>query len=202
MEAISAKLVLLGESFVGKTAISTRFVRDIFDENYKGTVGASFLSKTIEVDGYSFDLAIWDTAGQEVYRTLTPMYYRDANMALIVFDLTKRVTFDNVRGWIEQVQSHAGNVTITICGNKADLSDEREVTMNDALALAKEYEVPYIEASALTGCGISEVFETLVQEYLKKNPQGSQAAVEEPTNIVKITDTPKDNPGSSKKKCC
>ena len=74
--------------------------------------------------------------------------------------------------------------------------------MNDALALAKEYEVPYIEASALTGCGISEVFETLVQEYLKKNPQGSQAAVEEPTNVVKITDTPKDNAGGSKKKCC
>lgn len=203
MEAISAKLVLLGESFVGKTAISTRYVKDIFDSNYKGTIGASFLSKSVQIDDYTFDLAIWDTAGQEVYRTLTPMYYRDANMALIVFDLTKRNTFETVKEWVEQVRAHSEKVSIAICGNKADLSNEREVEMNDALALAKELDVPYVEASALTGCGVNEVFEALTQEYLKQNPQCSQQATEDTQEVVDISKPTGDTAnGNGGRKCC
>ena len=196
-ESISAKIVLLGESFVGKTALSTRFVYDKFSDKYKGTVGASFISKTVQIDDYTFDLAIWDTAGQEVYRTLTPIYYRDANMALVVFDLTNNDSFKAVPSWIEQVKSQT-NATIVICGNKSDLPD-RAVQMNDGYALAKEHDVNYVEASALTGCGVTEVFETLVQDFLRENPRDQGATVEKtPTGVDLNAPTVQ----SDKKGCC
>ena len=186
---INLKVVLLGESFVGKTAIATRFVNDSFDQNgaYQGTVGASFLSKAINVDDIPCDLAIWDTAGQEVYRTLTPMYYRDAQIALIVFDITQKNTFEQVEAWYKQVKEQSPNVVITICGNKADLP-QREVQMNEAFELSKDLNnVPYIETSAKTGAGVVELFETAIQEYFKKNPQGSQSFTTDDTNTVDIS---------------
>ena len=195
------KVVLLGESFVGKTAIASRFVTDSFDANgaYQGTVGASFLSKTITVDNITCDLAIWDTAGQEVYRTLTPMYYRDAQIALIVFDITAENTFKEVESWYKQVKDQSPNVVITICGNKSDLTD-RKVEFNQAYELAHKYNVSYLETSAKTGAGVFELFETAIADYFKKNPQGSQTfSIEDGPKTVDITS--KDTTDNPSKGC-
>ncbi|EAY04244.1 small GTP-binding protein, putative [Trichomonas vaginalis G3] len=173
MKSLPLKVVLIGDTLVGKTSIATRYVNGDFNESYKGTVAANFLHKLVEINDYSCDLAIWDTAGQEIYRTLTPNYYRDANIAIIVFDITSMNTFKQVKSWINEVKTNVQDIIIMVVGNKHDLEANRAVSMDEANELCQSFGVEYVETSALTGYGIDIVFETVVINYIKSMNQKS-----------------------------
>eukprot|EP01035_Chromulina_nebulosa_P027504 gene27504-36187_t len=126
------KLVFLGDQGVGKTSIITRFMYDSFDKNYQATIGIDFLSKTMYLEDRTVRLQLWDTAGQERFRSLIPSYIRDSSVAVVVFDITNRASFLNTSKWIEDVRNERGNdVIIILVGNKTDLSDKRQVSVDE-----------------------------------------------------------------------
>ena len=136
------KIVLLGDSGVGKTSIVTRYVSGTLLENVKPTVGAAFVTKDIVVGKNNFELLIWDTAGQEVYRGLAPIYYRNARIAVIVFDVAMSSSFESVHYWIDELKTNVSeNVIILVCANKIDLEERRVVDQARIDALIKKYNV-------------------------------------------------------------
>lgn len=127
-EAFSFKVVLLGNAGVGKSCISMRFIRDEYIEDNETTIGAAFMTKTISLEDCTVRTEIWDTAGQERYRALAPMYYRGAQAAIVVYDITNRESFDGAKMWIKELQRRAdANMVIALAGNKTDLSNKRAV---------------------------------------------------------------------------
>ncbi|XP_052230597.1 ras-related protein Rab-31-like isoform X2 [Dreissena polymorpha] len=162
MSVREVKLCLLGESGVGKSSIVLRFVRDQYKENLESTIGASFMTKQVVLDGKTYIFQIWDTAGQEKYRSLAPMYYRGAAAAIVVYDVTREASFPAVRDWIRELQRAAsGNIVLAIAGNKCDLSDLREVSKQKAKELAEELGAIFTETSALTSANIQTLFEEI-----------------------------------------
>lgn len=158
------KLCLLGDSGVGKSSIVLRFVRDQYKENLESTIGASFMTKRINVDGNSFVFQIWDTAGQEKYRALAPMYYRGAAAAIVVYDVTRETSFPAVREWISELMKNAsGNIVLAVAGNKCDLEDLREVSTEKASDYAADINAIFTETSAVTAVNIKELFETIAR---------------------------------------
>ena len=129
VEIKELKVVFLGDSRVGKTCIVGKFVTGNTLETTQPTVGAAFLSKTITVDDKEYKLNVWDTAGQEQYRGMAPIYYRNSKIAIICFDITCSQSYDSVQYWIDQLNSNIDdNITIVICGNKCDLESERQIS--------------------------------------------------------------------------
>lgn len=155
-----AKVVVLGDAGVGKTSVIQRFIAGSFEEWTKATIGASFASKTVPVAaGGNVKLSIWDTAGQEQFQSMAPIYYRNANAALLVFDLLGMESFKKAQFWIDQlIASGPPGVKIAIVGNKVDREIERQVPMEVAAAYADEIGSAYFETSAKTGAGIAELF--------------------------------------------
>merc|ERR1711998_327528 len=132
------KLVLLGEGRVGKTSTVLRYVHDKFDDRTQATIQASFLNKRLSVAGQQVNIAIWDTAGQERFHALGPIYYRDADGALLVFDVTDGESFEKVKMWVKELRKMVGkDICITIAGNKVDLEKERHVDVKEALSYAE-----------------------------------------------------------------
>lgn len=165
-----AKVVLLGDSGVGKTSIINRFMTGRSVESLKPTVGAAFVTKNMTIDGHSLELRIWDTAGQEVYRGLAPMYYRSANVAIIVFDVTNPASYESVDYWVQELKKNLKEAAILIiCGNKNDLYEERVIHDSQARDYATENGALYIETSASKGTGVSQLFETAISKMLKEN---------------------------------
>lgn len=166
-EVMTLKFVLLGESNVGKTSILLRFINDTFTSDVKTTVGATFLTKTMYVKKQTVELCIWDTAGQEVYRSLTPMYYRNANAAFLVYDITNRLTFDKIESWCDAVRQVNNDILLVLCGNKADEDEIRQISTHDGKELAQKLGIIYIEVSALTGMGVNNIFNNVILEALE-----------------------------------
>ncbi|KAF6037946.1 RAB22A [Bugula neritina] len=159
------KLCLLGDTCVGKTSVVQRFVLDSFKPGTETTIGASFMSKTLLVDGKSYRFQIWDTAGQEKYRSLAPMYYRGASAAIIMYDITKEETFKSLKSWIKELKERGPkNIVIAIAGNKNDLEDEREVTTSEAAEYCSQLGAIFTETSALTAIGVNELFTNISQQ--------------------------------------
>jgi len=153
------KLVFLGDQAVGKTSIITRFMYDKFDNTYQATIGIDFLSKTMYLEDRTVRLQLWDTAGQERFRSLIPSYIRDSSVAVIVYDVTNRTSFLNTAKWLEEVRAERGNdVIIMFVGNKTDLVDKRQVSIEDGENKAKEWGVMFIETSAKAGFNIKALF--------------------------------------------
>lgn len=167
---IPIKIVLLGQSAAGKTCIATRYVKGTFFSQSVSTVGASYLTKTVVSDGVTYDLNIWDTAGQELYRSLTPMYYRNAHAAVIVFDVTSRESFKSASNWINELCETGENSFIILVGNKIDLLDAREVPESDGVKLAKDLRCTYVETSALSNVGIDLLFQNIIKG-VKESPK-------------------------------
>ncbi|EFJ26987.1 rab family GTPase [Selaginella moellendorffii] len=167
---LRVKLVLLGDSGVGKSCIVLRFVRGQFDPSSKVTVGASFLSQTIALqDSSTVKFEIWDTAGQERYASLAPLYYRGASAAVVVYDLTSKESFQKAQYWVKELQKHANaGIVLALVGNKADLDNLRTVSTDEARAYAESNSMFFTEASAKTAGNINEVFE----EIAKRLPRG------------------------------
>ena len=156
----SLKVVLVGDTKVGKSCILSRFVQGTFDRNMPPTIGAAFLTKVVSTPHGNVRLQLWDTAGQEKFRSLAPMYYRSAAVAILVFDITSKSTLDGLEDWAAEIADKAPhNIKLVVIGNKSDLEDERIISTHDGKELANRLNaVLYHETSAKTGDGIDEVF--------------------------------------------
>ncbi|KAK9240485.1 ras family-domain-containing protein [Lipomyces kononenkoae] len=159
------KLVLLGESAVGKVSLVLRFVKDQFDDYRESTIGAAFLTQTIALDeSTTIKFEIWDTAGQERYKSLAPMYYRNANCAVVVYDITQASSLDKAKSWVKELQRQANeNIIIALAGNKLDLNAKRQVETSVAEAYARESGLLFFETSAKTGESVTELFTAIAK---------------------------------------
>merc|ERR1712066_959258 len=153
------KVVFLGKQSVGKTSLITRFMYDSFDNTYQATIGIDFLSKTMYLEDRTVRLQLWDTAGQERFRSLIPSYIRDSTVAVVVYDITNIVSFNQTNKWIDDVRAERGNdVIIMLVGNKTDLAEKRQVSIDEGEKKAKELNVMFIETSAKAGYNVKQLF--------------------------------------------
>lgn len=162
------KILIIGESDVGKSSLLLRFTDDVFDAGLSATIGVDFKVKTLCVGGNRTKLAIWDTAGSERFRTLMPSYYRNAQGAILVYDVTKRATFAKLDHWINELDTYStkSNVIKMLVGNKID-KDAREVSREEGMRYARKHSMLFIEASARTKAGVQDAFEELVEKILQ-----------------------------------
>jgi len=160
------KLLLIGDSAVGKSCLLLRFCDDAWTPSFITTIGIDFKIRTIELDGKRIKLQIWDTAGQERFRTITTAYYRGAMGILLVYDITNRLSFENIRGWNNNIEQHASDgVNKILIGNKSDWTDKRTVTSEEGRALADELSMTsFTETSAKVNEGVEEAFFTLARD--------------------------------------
>ena len=164
------KLLLIGNSSVGKSSLLVRFVDDVWEENFVPTIGVDFKLKTLDVNGKKVKLQIWDTAGQERFKNITASYYRGGNGVLVVYDITDRDSFTNLTSWLIEIEKNANkNVFKLLIGNKNDLESERKVTFNEGKEFADSNGMKFIETSAKTADKVYEAFELLTQEIIKNN---------------------------------
>lgn len=174
-KAFQFKLVLLGESAVGKSSLVLRFVKGQFHDYQESTIGAAFLTQTVCVDEMTVKFEIWDTAGQERYHSLAPMYYRGAQAAIIVYDITSQDTFARAKSWVKELQRQASpNIVIALAGNKADLSQNRNVECEEAAAYAEEFNLLFMETSAKTAMNVNEIFTAIAKKLPKTETPGSR----------------------------
>ncbi|XP_050534479.1 ras-related protein Rab-37 isoform X2 [Daktulosphaira vitifoliae] len=165
------KVMVLGDSGVGKTCLLVRFRDDMFlSGNYISTVGVDFRNKVISVEDSKVKLQIWDTAGQERFRSVTHAYYRDAHALLLLYDVTNRTSFDNIRAWLSEIRDYANDqVVIMLIGNKADCStSDRIIKKEEGEKLAQEYSVTFMETSAKSGLNVDVAFMAVARELLFK----------------------------------
>lgn len=168
------KLVLLGETAVGKSSLVLRFVKGHFHEHQESTIGAAFLTQTICLEDCTVKFEIWDTAGQERYHSLAPMYYRGAQAAVVVYDITNQDSFARAKNWIKELQRQASpNIIIALAGNKSDLADKRAVEIDEAQAYSDENELIFVETSAKTAQNVNEVFLTIASKLPKEAAPGA-----------------------------
>jgi len=168
-EYYKLKLIVLGDSGVGKTNIIKRYISNIFTTDTKATVGVEFFTKTYKVNEDILKLEIWDTAGQERYKSITSAYYRGSRGALLVYDITRIETFNDIENWMTEVKEKVeGSLKILIIGNKTDLKDERKMSIETALNKARKLNVPLMETSALDSTNIKKAFESLLREMYKE----------------------------------
>lgn len=159
------KLVLLGDSFVGKSSIVAHFVHNTFQENVESTIGAAFLVKSMVINGKKILFEIWDTAGQERYRALTPMYYRGAKAAIVVYDVTNKTSFDHAKQWIGDLRKEASpNIVVCLVGNKIDL-ENREVSRSEGEEYSSQENIMFLESSAKTGFQIDAIFHEILAHF-------------------------------------
>jgi len=192
------KLVLLGESAVGKSSLVLRFVKGQFHEYQESTIGAAFLTQTVCLDDTTVKFEIWDTAGQERYHSLAPMYYRGAQAAIVVYDITNQDTFTRAKTWIKELQRQANpNIVIALAGNKQDLANKRMVEYEEAQNYADENSLLFMETSAKTAMNVNDMFLAIA----KKLPRNEQV---NPSNVSgqgrRLTET--DNTAKSASNCC
>lgn len=158
------KIVVIGDSAVGKSNLLSRFARDEFDQNSKATIGVEFQTQVVQVDGKEVKAQVWDTAGQERFRAVTSAYYRGAVGALLVYDITRRPTFDSIKRWLDELNTHCDTtVARMLVGNKCDLEDIRDVSVEEGKNLAEEEGLFFIETSALDATNVNTAFENVIR---------------------------------------
>jgi len=168
------KLVLIGDSGVGKSCLLLRFADDNFTDSYISTIGVDFRFRTITIDKKTVKLQIWDTAGQERFRTITSAYYRGADGIIMVYDVTSAESFDHVEEWLSEVDRYANeNTAKLLIGNKADLIDEKQVSEETAQKFADKLGIPFLETSAKTATNVDQAFLTMAKELIKAREQAA-----------------------------
>ncbi|CAI8039448.1 Ras-related protein Rab-10 [Geodia barretti] len=169
------KLLLIGDSGVGKTCVLFRYADDTFNTTFISTIGIDFKIKTIELEGKKIKLQIWDTAGQERFHTITTSYYRGAMGIILVYDITNQKSFDNIQKWLNNIEMHASaDVERLLIGNKCDWETRRTIPTATGNQLASNQGISFLETSAKTNHNIDEAFETLARQILKKAPAQSK----------------------------
>lgn len=163
------KVVIIGDSAVGKSNLLSRYSRNEFNMNSKATIGVEFQTQSMEIDGKEVKAQIWDTAGQERFRAVTSAYYRGAVGALIVYDITRRTTFDSVARWLDELNTHSDTTMARILiGNKLDLENIRAVSVEEGKSLAEAEEMFFMETSALDSTNVKAAFEMIIQDIYNK----------------------------------
>jgi len=163
------KLLIIGDSGVGKSCLLLRFSDDVFTDSFISTIGVDFKIKTITIDGQRVKLQIWDTAGQERFRTITSSYYRGAHGIIVVFDVTNQVSFNNITKWLQEIDTFAGShVQKLLVGNKCDLVDDRKVPSESGEELAKKLQIPYVETSAKNSTNVDKAFAQMAADIKEK----------------------------------
>ena len=164
---IAFKLLLMGDSQVGKTSLLLNYTEHIFPEEHIATIGVEYKDKYIIKDNYNIRLQIWDTAGQERFRSITKSIYRNANGVLFVYDITNKESFANIKNWIKDLQNVGNDIKGIIVGNKIDLDPERIIDKKDLEEMANKYQMPFIETSAKQNTFVNEAFNLIIDELLK-----------------------------------
>lgn len=162
------KLVVLGDEKVGKTSLIYRYTEKRFLGDYKPTIGIDFSAKIVEIGKYNVDLIIWDLGGQEKYRILRKHYLEGARGCVMVFDLTNRQTFEHLDGWYSDLQQNCGSVPCILVGNKADLSQMRQVSSEEGKKKAEKLGLMYLESSAKDGTEVDDVFKNVTNQMIAK----------------------------------
>lgn len=163
------KVLIIGNSGVGKSCLLLRFAEDMFSDNYISTIGVDFKIRKIDLEGKSIKLQIWDTAGQERFRTITKSYYRGSNGIVVVYDITDRESFEQIQHWMSEIDSHASpDVCRLLVGNKCDLEENRAVKTEEGESLARQYGIPFLETSAKDSKNVEEMFITMAGAMKKK----------------------------------
>jgi len=191
------KLVLLGDSAVGKSSLVLRFVKKQFFEFQESTIGAAFLTQTVQLPDCVVKFEIWDTAGQERYHSLAPMYYRGAAAAIVVYDITNRQSFVRAKSWVKELQRQGSpNIVIALAGNKLDLADQRQVDIEEAKTYADDNNIALMETSAKSNHNVTEIFKLIAQKLPKATAPApkQQGVVLDQQDIL--------NPTPEKKACC
>ncbi|KAJ3636353.1 hypothetical protein Zmor_004521 [Zophobas morio] len=193
------KLVFLGEQSAGKTSLISRYMYDTFDEAYQATIGIDFLSKTMYFNDKTLRLQLWDTAGQERFRSLIPSYIRDSSVAVIVYDITNRNSFEQTTKWIEDVrQERSNDAIIMLVGNKTDLAGKRVIGVDEGEKKAASANVMFIETSAKTGQNVRELFRQVASALPGINGSTERESLAE--NLIDVS--LKDPTGGAYKKGC
>ena len=197
------KLIFLGDPHVGKSCILYRFMDDTFKEEYQATIGLDFQSKNVQIDNQDIHLLLYDTAGQEKFRSLIPMYTRDANIIIVVYDIACRESFEHIPDWLKDLTNvKLEDVIFALVGNKNDLEDKRQVPKEDGEKFAQEHNFIFHEISAKTGEGFSELFykKLFEQIRIKFRPAGQQPVPQ--TNEVKFNIEKEEKVEEKKRRCC
>ena len=191
------KILILGDHAVGKSCFIIRYTDDTFQDVYLSTIGMDCKYKDINLEnGKSIRLQIWDTAGQDRFRSLTKNLYKGASGIILIYDISQRKTFDNVKGWIESIKEEVSSkVLIVLVGNKIDKIEEREVKKVEGEDLAEELKLPFYECSALTGENINNVFLGLARKLVETKEKVENRG-------EKLAKVPDKNTNNKKKPCC
>lgn len=171
------KLLLIGDSGVGKSCLLLRFADDTYTESYISTIGVDFKIRTIELEGKTVKLQIWDTAGQERFRTITSSYYRGAHGIIVVYDVTDQDSFTNVKQWLQEIDRYASeSVQKLLVGNKSDLTQKKVVDYGAAREFADSLGIPLLETSAKSSTNVEQAFLTMAKKIKEASPKGSMNA--------------------------
>jgi Ras-related protein Rab-1A len=192
------KLLLIGDSGVGKSCLLLRFADDTYTDSYISTIGVDFKIRTVDLDTKTIKLQIWDTAGQERFRTITSSYYRGAHGIIIVYDITDKESFDNVRQWLFEIDRYASeNVCKLLVGNKSDLTNKRAVEYEQSKAFADELNIPFLETSAKNAANVEQAFLTMAAQIKNKMQTQPAPQVKPAVNIGDTKPVAKQSSG-----CC
>ena len=197
---IVLKLLLLGDSSVGKTSILLKYISNKFDESSISTVGVDYMDKIIDYNKFKIKLQIWDTSGEEKFRTITKNFYRNADGLLVVFDLTKKESYDHIKSWINEAKENNDKLKTILIGNKLDLKDERIVAIDVAKQFAEKNNLKYIETSAKDGTNINESFQAIID--LLFDGKSSEEILHEFTKQDSSLSVVDDSMEVKKKKAC
>lgn len=169
------KLLLIGNSGVGKSCLLLRFSDDTYTNDYISTIGVDFKIKTVELDGKTVKLQIWDTAGQERFRTITSSYYRGSHGIIIVYDVTDQESFNGVKMWLQEIDRYATSTVLKLLvGNKSDMNEKRVVEYDVAKEFAESNKMPFLETSALDSSNVEEAFLTMARQIKESISQQQQ----------------------------
>ena len=197
------KLIFLGDQGVGKSCILNRFMNNTFTEEYQATIGLDFQSKNVQIDNQDIHLLLYDTAGQEKFRSLIPMYTRDANIILLVYEVTSKDSFLHLNHWLNDLTTvKKDEVIFVVVGNKTDLEDKREVSREEGEQFAKDNDYLFAEVSAKDGKGFQDLFYKNLFERIrtKFRPGGQQPTTE--VKDIKLTNEQEEKKKVTKKGCC
>ncbi|ORX65010.1 small GTP-binding protein [Basidiobolus meristosporus CBS 931.73] len=194
------KLLLIGDSGVGKSCLLLRFADDTYTESYISTIGVDFKIRTIELEGKTIKLQIWDTAGQERFRTITSSYYRGAHGIIVVYDVTDQDTFSNVKQWLQEIDRYASEgVNKLLVGNKSDLTSKKVVDYTAAEEFANTTNIPFLETSAKDSTNVEQAFLTMAKQI--KDRMGTNTMAPANKQNIKISQG-SSVPAQSSGGCC
>lgn len=204
------KIVIVGDSGVGKTNLISRYLKNQFKQDSKATVGVEFGEKTLTLNNLKIKAQIWDTAGQERFRAITNMYYKGSKGALIVFDLTSKATFINAEKWLNEIKKTADpKINLILIGNKSDLSDKREIKVEEGEEKAKEFGIGYMETSALNADNVDNAFNYIIEETSKRmkkeldeEEEEEDIQIENKAVNINLNNNKIDVNNKEKKNCC